>query len=101
MRAHAPPQRRLGKAMNGAREVCAWSILIVLAIGAGPSAALAAPTAEVAKRCIHYSYIAYPFKRPGAVHMSGDRQAYFQDCIAKNGDVPTPTPPQPAAPAKP
>jgi hypothetical protein len=22
-----------------------------------------------------------------------DRQAYFQDCMAKNGDVPTPTPP--------
>lgn len=52
----------------------------------------AAPTAEVAKRCLHYSYVAYPFKRPGAVQMSGDRQAYFKDCISKNGDIPEPTP---------
>jgi hypothetical protein len=58
-----------------------------------PAAALAAPSAEVAKRCIHYSYVVYPFKRPGAVPMSGDRQAYFKDCIAKSGDVPVPTPP--------
>jgi hypothetical protein len=55
----------------------------------------AAPTAEVAKRCIHYSYVAYPFKRPGAVTMSGDRQAYFKDCIAKNGDMPEPSHPKP------
>lgn len=54
----------------------------------------AAPTAEVAKQCQHYSYIAYPFKRPGAVPMSGNRQAYFKDCIARNGEVPTPTPPK-------
>jgi hypothetical protein len=57
----------------------------------------AAPTAEVAKRCLHYSYVAYPFKRPGAMPMNGDRQAYFKDCIAKNGDVPVPKP----APPKP
>jgi hypothetical protein len=54
----------------------------------------AAPTAEVAKLCQHYSYIAYPFKRPGAMPMNGNRQAYFKDCIAKNGEVPTPTPPK-------
>src|ERR1700733_91671 len=54
----------------------------------------AAPTAEVAKRCLHFSYVAYPFKRPGAVQMSGDRQAYFKDCISKNGEVPDPSPPK-------
>ena len=54
----------------------------------------AAPSADVAKRCVHYSYIAYPYKRPGAVHMSGDRQAYVKDCFAKNGDVPAPTSPK-------
>jgi hypothetical protein len=53
----------------------------------------AAPSAEVAKRCMRYSYVAYPYKRPGAVRMSGDRQAYFKDCMAKDGDVPAP--PQP------
>lgn len=52
----------------------------------------AAPTVEVAKRCLHYAYVVYPFKRPGSVPMSGDRQAYFKDCIAKNGDVPVPRP---------
>jgi hypothetical protein len=53
----------------------------------------AAPSAEVAKLCLHYAYVAYPFKRPGAVHMSGDRQAYFQDCMGKNGRVPPPAGP--------
>ena len=72
--------------------------LVVLTAIAGaaliqnPTAILAAPTAEVAKRCMHYSYVVYPYKRPGAVRMSGDRQAYFKDCIAKNGDVPAPIP---------
>jgi hypothetical protein len=54
------------------------------------TAAHAAPTAEVAKRCLRYAYTLYPYKRPGAVPMSGDRQAYFQDCMGKNGDVPPP-----------
>jgi hypothetical protein len=55
----------------------------------------AGPSAEVAKRCLHYAYIVYPYKRPGAVRMSGDRQAYFKDCMEKNGDVAVPTPTKP------
>ncbi len=50
-----------------------------------------APSAETAKRCLRYSYLAYPYKRPGSVRMSGDRQAYFRDCMAKDGNVPDPT----------
>lgn len=65
------------------------------AVMVGISAASAAPSAEVAKRCIHYAYVAYPFKRPGSVPMSGDRQAYIKDCMAKNGDVPAPPRPTP------
>jgi hypothetical protein len=68
------------------------SAIVTFVVALGLSSVSAAPTAEVAKRCLHYSYITYPFKRPGAVHMSGDRQAYFKDCITKNGDVPAPTP---------
>jgi hypothetical protein len=52
----------------------------------------AAPSAETAKKCVHLSYIAFPYKRPGAVKMSGDRQAYFKDCVAKDGNVPEPKP---------
>ena len=63
---------------------------VVSALVADSSLAHAGPTAEVAKRCVHYAYIVYPFKRPGAVPMSGDRQAYIKDCFAKNGDVPAP-----------
>lgn len=59
------------------------------------AASAAAPTAEVAKRCLHYAYVVYPYKRPGAVPMSGDRQAYFRDCLEKNGDVPAPAPTKP------
>ena len=72
--------------------------MIATAIAASPPAALAAPTAEVAKRCLHYAYILYPYKRPGAVPMSGDRQAYFKDCLAKDGDVPLPAGPAQAGP---
>ena len=71
----------------------AFAVLAGIVLTLSPPAALAAPTAEVAKRCLHYSYVVYPFKRPGAVPMSGDRQAYFKDCLAKNGDVPAPTSP--------
>jgi hypothetical protein len=69
------------------------AILFLLASGFGPSVVRAAPTAEVAKRCLRYAYIVYPYQRPGAVRMSGDRQAYFQDCMSKNGDVPPPPAP--------
>ncbi|PSO26045.1 hypothetical protein C7G41_28800 [Bradyrhizobium sp. MOS002] len=68
----------------------------MLAFGAvtvtGITIASAAPTAEVAKRCLHYAYIVHPFKRPGAVPMSPDRQSYFKDCLSKNGEVPDPSP---------
>jgi hypothetical protein len=90
--------------MKRAKSMCA-DLVGTLAVSASiglalsPSAAVAAPTAEVAKRCLHYAYIVYPFKRPGAVPMSGDRQAYFKDCIAKNGDVPAPAQPSQSSPA--
>lgn len=69
------------------------SLFVSLATLLGTGNVWAGPAPEVAKRCLHFSYIAYPFKRPGAVPMSGDRQAYFKDCMAKNGAVPVPTPP--------
>lgn len=57
-----------------------------------PTEVWASPSAETAKKCMHYSYVAFPYKRPGAVRMSGDRQAYFRDCMAKDGAVPEPAP---------
>jgi hypothetical protein len=72
-------------------------ILVVILVSSGlvPTGSFAAPSAETAKRCVRYSYLAYPYKRPGSVHMSGDRQAYFKDCMAKDGNVPEPTPAKP------
>jgi hypothetical protein len=67
-------------------------IVILLTAGLLSRTALAGPSAETAKRCVHYSYVVYPYKRPGAVRMSGDRQAYFRDCMAKDGNVPAPVP---------
>jgi hypothetical protein len=72
----------------------AFTAIVTLAIAFGLTNASGAPSAEVAKRCQRYSYLVYPFKRPGAVPMSGSRQAYFKDCLDKNGDVPAPTPPK-------
>jgi hypothetical protein len=66
------------------------AVAIVITAGLIPGTALAGPSAETAKRCVHYSYVVYPYKRPGAVRMSGDRQAYFRDCMAKDGNVPAP-----------
>jgi len=82
-----------------ADQVGIFALTLAIGLILSPSTVLAAPTAEVAKRCLHYAYIVYPYKRPGAVPMSGDRQAYFQDCLAKNGDVPAPTRPSHADPA--
>ncbi len=67
--------------------------LTVFAMLLWPSPVLAAPSVEVAKRCVHYAYIVYPWKRPGSGPMSGDRQAYINDCFAKNGNVPEPARP--------
>ena len=68
------------------------AVLVVILVTAGllTRTALGGPSAETAKRCVHYSYVVYPYKRPGAVRMSGDRQAYFRDCMAKDGNVPAP-----------
>jgi hypothetical protein len=60
-----------------------------------PGHSWAAPSAEAAKKCMRYSYIAFPYQRPGAAPMNGNRQAYFKDCLARDGNVPPPSPPQP------
>jgi len=75
-----------------------WAVLIAASTYA-PSAALAGPSAEVAKRCMHFSYVAYPYHRPGSVRMSGDRQAYFKNCMEKEGNIPAPDQPA-SAPGK-
>ena len=64
--------------------------IILLCASLAGASAQAGPSAEVAKRCMHYSYLAFPYQRPGAVRMSGDRQAYFKNCMAKEGQVPEP-----------
>ncbi|SHJ84853.1 hypothetical protein SAMN05444159_1676 [Bradyrhizobium lablabi] len=69
----------------------AVAVILLVIAGQGPGSAVAAPSTETAKRCIHYAYLVYPHKRPGSVHMSGDRQAYFTDCMAKDGNVPPPS----------
>jgi hypothetical protein len=74
-------------------EIAKLGAIAAFTMALYPAAVQAAPTAEVAKRCVHYSYIAYPWKRPGSGPMSGDRQAYINDCFAKNGDVPVPKAP--------
>lgn len=72
----------------------ALTLLVVEIVGAGLSPAAAGPNAETAKKCVRYSYLLYPYQRPGSVRMSGDRNNYFRDCIAKDGNVPEPPPPK-------
>ena len=71
-----------------------WPPAIVFAlISFAPVDSRAAPSAGTAKKCFRYSYIAFPYRRPGSVPMSGDRQAYFKDCMDRDGNVPQPLPP--------
>ncbi|WP_338831634.1 hypothetical protein [Bradyrhizobium sp. 27S5] len=57
----------------------------VLALLMASSAAVAAPDAETAKRCLRAAYMVYPYKRPGAAPMNGDRLHFFQQCVAQGG----------------
>jgi hypothetical protein len=66
-----------------------------LALCMTQNAAFAAPSAQTAKKGMHFSYVAFPYKRPGSVKASGDRGTYFRDCMANDGNVPEPTPPKP------
>lgn len=79
-------------------------LLLVGLVTVGPgTAARAAPSPEVAKKCLAFSYRVYPFKRPGTVKGSNARRDYLADCMAKNGAVdepPVPTAPAPTANAK-
>ncbi len=72
------------------------AILFTMLANVAPvrAGAAAAPSAEVAKLCMRYSYVVYPYKRPGSVRMSGDRQNYFKDCVAREGKVPEPASPK-------
>lgn len=72
---------------------------VFLALGASIAVAEVpvAPTPEVAKKCMIWSYRVYPYKRPGSVKGSPARGIYMRDCVAKGGDVPEPPePPKPA-----
>ena len=74
--------------------------LVMIAAATGlmtASGSSAAPSAEIAKRCMRYSYVTYPYKRPGSVRMSGDRQSYFKNCMERDGNVPLPDSPKPAS----
>ncbi|MGY8681594.1 hypothetical protein Q2941_27970 [Bradyrhizobium sp. UFLA05-153] len=72
----------------------AVTCVMVQIVAAGLSPAAAGPSAETAKKCVRYSYLLYPYQRPGSVRMSGDRNNYFRDCMAKDGNVPEPPPPK-------
>lgn len=78
--------------MKTSQVVSAAIALITSVAAGGLPAAAAGPSPEVARKCMRFSYVAYPYKRPGSVKMSGDRQSYFRDCMAKEGKVPEPTP---------
>ncbi|MES5486497.1 hypothetical protein QMZ05_27380 [Bradyrhizobium sp. INPA03-11B] len=58
----------------------------VLALLLSSNAAIAAPDAGTAKRCLRAAYLVYPYKRPGAGPMNGDRLHFFQQCMAQEGN---------------
>jgi hypothetical protein len=91
------PFRRRHQMMEVSRALkvaCAGGLFVGI-VGIMTNTASAGPSAENARRCMKSSYLAYPYKRPGSVRMSGDRQAYFKDCMAKEGNIPAPEPASP------
>ena len=78
-------RRRLIKSAQAGQII----LVAVFASLQAPSA-YSAPTAAVAKKCLAYAYRLYPYKRPGSAKGSNARQLYFNDCVAKNGDIPEP-----------
>lgn len=69
------------------------ALIVALIENLQTTSAVASPSADAARKCMRYSYLVYPYKRPGSVRGSGDRQTYFRECLAKDGNVPEP--PQP------
>ena len=90
-RQNAFPAGRVGSRIDRAHVQTLILFLVLACAGLIPTGATAAPSADVARRCLKYSYLAYPYKRPGAARMSGDRQAYFKDCMSREGKVPEPS----------
>jgi len=64
--------------------ICLWSLLL-------PLPAMAAPSAEIAKQCLRAAYMLYPYQRPGAASMRGDRLFFFNECVAKHQAETRPT----------
>lgn len=70
------------------------AVFLALAVSTSMAELPVAPTPEVAKKCMIYSYRVYPWKRPGSVKGSPARGIYMRDCVAKGGDVPEPPEPE-------
>ncbi|MET4456718.1 hypothetical protein ABIB10_006839 [Bradyrhizobium sp. RT3b] len=66
--------------------------VVALTVSYGTSA-VAAPSADAARKCMRFSYLAYPYKRPGSAPGTADRQTYFKECMGKDGNVPEPAHP--------
>lgn len=66
--------------------------VVALTVSYGTSA-VAAPSADAARKCMRFSYLAYPYKRPGSAPGTADRQTYFKECMGKDGNVPEPARP--------
>ncbi|MDH2357453.1 hypothetical protein QCM80_43930 [Bradyrhizobium sp. SSUT112] len=81
---------------DAARILLATALIASAAIDLVTHASAAGPSAEAARKCMHFAYLAFPYKRPGSVRMSPDRQTFFRDCMTKDGKVPEPIAPQPA-----
>jgi len=70
--------------IKGSRtRVLIASLAIAAFIALVPAATSAAPSPEVAKDCLRAAYMLYPYKRPGAAPMNGERLSFFRNCVAK------------------
>ncbi len=110
-RAGGARRRELGKKMDSLAGIFAGFGMMALAVVAGTPQPASAITAELAKKCRAMSIKAHPYKLPGqkGPGTAQAERAYFNECVAKGGEMPdastTPAPPpstpnMPSAPAK-
>jgi hypothetical protein len=76
-------RRQRANSESAGNPVVKPAILLGAIVGMVCYLAAATPSPETAKRCLRAAYLLYPYKRPGAAPMNGDRLLYLKKCMAE------------------
>jgi hypothetical protein len=89
--------------MKGIAQIFALvAATVILGVSAAPKPA-SAISADLAKKCRDLAFKSHPYKLPGEKGPGSAvaERAYFTECVAKNGDMPSAPPKEDNAPKAP